>query len=84
VNNGIITVELEGSIKNRPWSNVGNRALKIVQRMSGIDKAHYGAFIMPNSVDFDGGVALGLNPGRYTFFKSLAASVPPIQVHEMG
>lgn len=52
--------------------------------MSGIDKAHYGAFIMPNSVDFDGGVALGLNPGRYTFFKSLAASVPPIQVHEMG
>lgn len=52
--------------------------------MAGINRADYGIFVLPNIVDFEGALAYGDFPGIFTYFKSAAASIPTIQVHEMG
>lgn len=46
--------------------------------------ADYYSFILPNSVDFEGGVAFSYLPGQFTFFKTLVASIPMVQMHEFG
>ena len=84
VNNGVVTITLRYNIANRKWFHIANDALSILNSMSGVDSANYGVFVMPNSVDFDGGIAHGYMPGIFTFFKSMAASAPVIQVHELG
>ena len=84
VNNGVITVTLDYNIKGRKWYWVAERALQVVIKLSGIDQADYGAFILPDSVDFEGAVAYGYSPGVFTIYQSSVASIPMIQVHEFG
>ena len=84
MNDGVVTVRLNYNIKGRKWFQVANKALNIVNEMDGIDMSDYGVFVMPNSVDFEGAFGYGYMPGIFTFFKSFVASVPVIQVHELG
>lgn len=80
----MITITLNYNIAGRKWYWVAERALQIVNSLPGVDYADYGAFVLPGTVDFEGAIAYGYKPGVFTFFKSFAASIPVVQVHELG
>ena len=82
--NGVVTVTLSWNIQNIYWDRVGDRALEIIENMGGINKANYGVFIMPNTVNFEGALAYADFPGHFSYYKSFAASLPVVQVHEIG
>ncbi len=84
VNNGVVTISLGINVEGRMWENVAERAYNKLNSMYGIDPAHYGVFVMPNSVNFEDALAYGYLGGIFTFFKSMAASIPVVQVHELG
>lgn len=84
VNNGVITVTLNYNITGRKWYWVAERALQAINLMEGIDYADYGAFVLPDSIDFEGSDAYGYSPGVFTIYKSSVASIPMVQVHEFG
>lgn len=82
--NGVVTVTLSLNIKNFYWDDVGDRAFRIVNNMGGINQADFGVFIMPNTVNFEGALAYADHPGKFSYYKSFVASLPVVQVHEIG
>jgi len=80
VTNGIITVNTGENLNGMGWKSCGNIA---TEGASGISRDHT-MVICPDVVDFGGTSAWGSSPGSYTWYKSMYASIPEVQMHEIG
>jgi hypothetical protein len=80
VNNGILTVTTTTNLDGLIWTSCGDIA---IAGATGINR-DFTMIICPNEVNFDGAVAWGQTPGSITWYSSLYASVPLVQVHEVG
>jgi len=80
VTNGIITVNTGEKLNGMGWKSCGNIA---TEGARGISRDHT-MVICPDVVDFDGTSAWGSSPGSYTWYKSMYASIPEVQMHEIG
>jgi len=80
VNKGIITVNTRQNLNGMGWQTCGNIA---TNGASGISRDHT-MIVCPDVVEFGGAAAWGSNPGSYTWFRSMYASIPLFQMHEIG
>jgi hypothetical protein len=55
----------------------------VITGASGISRDHT-MIVCPDVVDFEGAAAWGSSPGSHSWYKSRYASVPLVQVHEIG
>jgi len=76
VNNGILTVTTTQNLKGMTWRLCGNIA---TNGASGISR-DFTMIVCPDVVDFGGAVAWGTAPGTLSWYKSMYASVPLVQV----
>jgi hypothetical protein len=65
------------------WKTVGNTILSQLAKIGGIDY-RYKMLVMPKEVDFEGAAAYGSRPGTTTWYKGDFATMPVVQVHELG
>jgi len=79
VNNGVITVTTSTNLNGLAWQSCGTIATTGV---SGISR-DYTMIVCPDVVDFDGAAAWGQAPGSLTWYRSMYASAPIVQVHEV-
>ena len=80
VKNGIITVNTDENLNGMEWRTCGSIA---TNGASGISRDHT-MIVCPDVVDFGGAAAWGSSPGSYTWYKSMYASIPQVQMHEIG
>lgn len=79
--NGVKDISLSSSVYcGKNWWDVSNDL--------NLRKSDYNAdfmmFVMPDCVDFEGAAGWGQTPGDQTWYPSSYASLPVVQVHEMG
>lgn len=79
VNNGVITVTTSTDLNGLAWQSCGNIA---TSGASGISR-DYTMVICPDVVDFAGAAAWGQAPGSLSWYRSVYASGPIVQVHEV-
>jgi len=87
VNNGVLTIEIQGNSKEKRWFTIRNHVMNQVYPMIGDtidDDMYYIMMVMPNTVDFDGAFAWSGYPSRIISLQSMVASLPMVQGHEMG
>ena len=79
VNNGVITVNtISTDLNGLAWQSCGSIA---TTGASGISR-DYTMIVCPDAVDFGGAAAWGQAPGSISWYRSMYASAPIVQVHE--
>ena len=85
---GVVDVQLNYNICGNSFYKVGNDAKKALSTWSIWDLPNkqydFAMYILPPCVNFDDGVAWAMTPGRESWLQSDYASLPNVQVHEMG
>jgi len=79
VNNGVITVSTSTNLDGLAWGTCGSIA---TTGASGISR-DYTMIVCPDVVDFGGAAAWGQKPGSISWYRSVYASGPIVQVHEV-
>lgn len=80
VNNGILTVKTAMNLNQMDWKTCGN----IATAAAGLITRDHIFIVSPNEVDFNGAAAWGSTGGVITWYLSKYASMPVVQVHEIG
>ncbi|GFH47515.1 hypothetical protein CTEN210_03990 [Chaetoceros tenuissimus] len=78
--NGVITVKTNETLNGMGWRTCGTIAL---DGAGSIDR-DYTMIVCPSVVDFGGAAAWGQLQGTISWYKSTYASVPIVQIHEIG
>ena len=76
VNNGILTVNTSENLNGMGWQNCGSIA---ITGASGISR-DFIMIVCPDVVDFGGAAAWGNLPGSTSWYRSMYASAPIVQV----
>jgi len=79
VTNGVITVTTSTNLDGLAWQSCGTIATDAV---SGISR-DFTMIVCPDVVDFGGAAAWGQKPGSVSWYRSVYASAPIVQVHEV-
>ena len=79
VNNGVLTVTTTTNLNGLSWRSCGTIG---TNGASGISR-DYTMIICPDVVDFGGAAAWGEAPGSVSWYRSMYASAPIVQVHEV-
>jgi len=79
VNNGVLTVTTTTNLDGLGWQACGTIA---TNGASGISR-DYTMIICPDVVNFGGAAAWGQRPGSVSWYRSVYASGPIVQVHEV-
>ena len=79
VNNGVITVTTSTDLNGLAWKSCGTIGLDAVSEIS----RDYTMIICPDVVDFAGAAAWGSKPGSKSWYRSISADAPIVQVHEV-
>lgn len=80
VNNGILTVTTAENLNQIGWQTCGNIATAAAELIA---RQHI-LIVCPDEVDFNGAAAWGSTGGAITWYRSKYASMPVVQVHEVG
>lgn len=82
--NAVITIVPPSDVCGMKWREAGDYAIDELQnQFEYIDRSHT-LIVMPNCVDFEGAAAWAESPGSKSWYRSLYASLPLVQVHEIG
>jgi hypothetical protein len=78
VNNGVLTVTTTSNLNGMAWQDCGNIAINGANAL-GIS-TDFTMIVCPDIVDFGGAAAWGNLPGSYSWYRSMYASAPIVQV----
>ena len=78
VNNGVLTVTTMSDLNGMNWQDCGNIAINGANAL-GISR-DFTMIVCPDAVEFGGAAAWGNLPGSTSWYRSMYASAPIVQV----